>query len=94
MHVRNKSSNLLFKAMKSILQCIKRLWVAFFVPIVGVIVIRACVRSVRVSLLSLEISRRRLFMVGSYIVFSYESLDVFLGVANATGELRGLEDRR
>jgi hypothetical protein len=32
------------------------------------------------------ISRRRLWMVTGYIVFAYETLDVFLGVTNATRE--------
>jgi hypothetical protein len=87
MHVCNECSNFLFETMKAALKCIKRLRVAFFVFVIRVIVIRARVWSVRVMLLSFGISRRRLWMGCWYIFFAYETLDILLGVANATGEL-------
>jgi hypothetical protein len=86
MHVRNERSNLLFEAMKAILKCIKRLGITLFMSVVRIIIVRASIWSVRVMLLGFMISRRRLWMVTGYIVFAYETLDVFLGVTNATRE--------
>jgi hypothetical protein len=92
MHVRNECSNFLFEAMEATLECIKRLRLAVFVSVIRVVVIRACVWPVRVMLLSFSISRRRFLMGGCYIVFAYKTLDIFLSVADTTGELRGLKD--
>jgi hypothetical protein len=86
MHVRNERGNLLFEAMKAILKCIKRLGITLFMSVVRIIIVRASIWSVRVMLLGFMISRRRLWMVTGYIVFAYETLDVFLGVTNATRE--------
>jgi hypothetical protein len=92
MHVRNECSNFLFEAMEATLKRIKRLRFAVFVSVIRVVVVRACVWAVRVMLLSFSISRRRFLMGGCYIVFAHETLDIFLSVADATRELRGLKD--